>query len=87
MKHLNKARSFINFPSAEKVTKYPQHFSVLLEIIENEHRKLLAHKVLIERNKEEQERQFLEMVCTRLVVFSYVDVAYCILLESRSVLG
>jgi hypothetical protein len=31
-------------------------------IIEKEHKKVLACKVLIERKKEEQERQMLEMV-------------------------
>ena len=34
VKGLNKARSLINLPSVEKVTKAPQHFPVLLEIIE-----------------------------------------------------
>ena len=55
VKRLNKARSLINVPSIEKVTKAPQHFPVLLEIIEKENRKFLAHKVFIERRKEEQE--------------------------------
>jgi len=61
VKRLNKARSLIQLPSVEKVTKAPQHSPVLLEVIEKEHRKLLARKVLIERRKEEQERQMLEM--------------------------
>ena len=69
VKHLNKARSLIQLPSVEKVTKSPQHFPLLLEVIEKEHRKLLARKVLIERRKEEQERKMLEMVCTKFVYF------------------
>ena len=47
VKRLNKARSLINLPCVEQVTKYPKHFPVLLEIIEKEHRKLLSHKFLI----------------------------------------
>jgi len=69
VKRLNKARSLIQLPSVEKVTKSPQHFPVLLDVVEKEHRKLLARKVLIERRKEEQERQMLEMVCTGFVCF------------------
>ena len=87
MKNLNKARSLINCTFAEKVTKAPQHFLVLLEIIEKYHRKLLASKVLIERHKEGQEQQLFEMACTILVVFNYVAIAYCTLLEFHSVLG
>ena len=87
VKHLNKARSLINLPCLEKFTKAPQQFPVLLEIIDKDHRKLLACKVLIERHKEEQERKWIEMVCPRLVVFNYVAIAYCTLLEFHSVLG
>lgn len=60
-KRLNKARSLIQPPVIEKVTKVTLPVPILLETVEKEHRKLLARKVLIERRKEEQERQMLEM--------------------------
>ncbi|KAH9315713.1 hypothetical protein KI387_024340, partial [Taxus chinensis] len=60
-KRLNKVRSLIQPQSIEKATKVTLPVPVLLETIEKEHRKLLARKVLIERRKEEQERQMLEM--------------------------
>jgi len=47
----------------ERLPRQSQPFSELQVIVEKEHKKLLARKVLIERRKEEQERQMLEMVC------------------------
>ena len=63
LKCLNKATSLIQLPYVEKVPKKNQHFRVLLEVIEKEHRNILVHKVLIEKHKEEQEHQMIEMVC------------------------
>jgi len=36
----------------------------LADIVDKEHKRLLARKSIIERRKEEHERQILEMVCT-----------------------
>eukprot|EP01018_Ginkgo_biloba_P033791 Gb_03846 [translate_table: standard] len=59
-KRLNKARTLIKHPH-ENVLKVRQPIPILLDAIEREHKKLLARKVLIERRKEEHERQMLEM--------------------------
>lgn len=61
-KRLNKAIGFIQPPSVERPPRQSLPFSDLQSIVEKEHKKLLARKVLIERRKEEQERQMLEMV-------------------------
>lgn len=50
----------------EKVSRLSQPFPELLAVVEKEHKKLLARKVIIERRKEEQERQMLEMVRTHV---------------------
>jgi translation initiation factor 3 subunit A len=47
-------------PTHDKPSKQSQPFSELEVIVEKEHKKLLACKVLIERRKEEQERQMFE---------------------------
>ncbi|CAM6120590.1 unnamed protein product [Calypogeia fissa] len=60
-KRLNKALSLIQAAPVEKVSKQTLSPTDLQEKIEKEHKKLLARKVLIERRKEEQERQMLEM--------------------------
>jgi translation initiation factor 3 subunit A len=62
-KRLKKACLMINPPTFERPSKQILPFGELQAIVEKEHKKLLARKVLIERRKEEQERQMLEMVC------------------------
>lgn len=62
-KRLKKAVSLIQPPALERLSKQTLPFSELQNLVEKEHKKLLARKVLIERRKEEQERQMLEMVC------------------------
>ena len=52
----------IHPPSLERPSKQILPFGELQAVVEKEHKKLLARKVLIERRKEEQERQMLEMV-------------------------
>ncbi|KAL2628888.1 hypothetical protein R1flu_013574 [Riccia fluitans] len=59
-KRLNKALTLIQ-PPVERGSKQVVPVSDLQEKVEKEHKKLLARKVLIERRKEEQERQMLEM--------------------------
>eukprot|EP00252_Welwitschia_mirabilis_P011385 TRINITY_DN2560_c0_g2_i1.p1 TRINITY_DN2560_c0_g2~~TRINITY_DN2560_c0_g2_i1.p1 ORF type:complete len:988 (-),score=247.89 TRINITY_DN2560_c0_g2_i1:58-3021(-) len=59
-KRLNKARNLIQSPPTEKVSKVRDVLSTMAQV-EKEHKKLLARKVLIEKRKEEQERQILEM--------------------------
>jgi translation initiation factor 3 subunit A len=49
-------------PTHDRPSGQSQPFSKLEVIVEKEHKKLLARKVLIKRRKEEQERQMLEMV-------------------------
>ncbi|XP_073389708.1 eukaryotic translation initiation factor 3 subunit A isoform X1 [Physcomitrium patens] len=60
-KRLKKACSMIFPPSIERPSKQTLPYPELLAVVEKEHKKLLARKVLIERRKEEQERQMLEM--------------------------
>lgn len=62
-KRLNKAVNLIHPPTLERPSRQILPFSELQNLVEKEHKKLLARKVLIERRKEEQERQMLEMVC------------------------
>ncbi|XP_057496488.1 eukaryotic translation initiation factor 3 subunit A-like [Actinidia eriantha] len=57
---LNKTRAMI-FPAAKKVSKLGEMLPGLAEIVEKEHKRLLARKSIIEKRKEDQERQLLEM--------------------------
>ncbi|TYG47271.1 hypothetical protein ES288_D11G325100v1 [Gossypium darwinii] len=57
---LNKARAMI-YPSTEKASKLSEVLPGLEEIVDKEHKILLARKSIIEKRKEEQERQLLEM--------------------------
>ena len=58
---LNKARALIH-PPAKKASKLGDMLSGLAETVDKEHKRLLARKSIIEKRKEEQERQLLEMV-------------------------
>lgn len=58
---LNKARGMI-FPPSKKESKLGEMLPGLAEVVEKEHKRLLARKSIIEKRKEEQERQLLEMV-------------------------
>ncbi|KAL7239737.1 hypothetical protein ACSBR2_005588 [Camellia fascicularis] len=57
---LNKARSMI-LPPVKKASQLGEMLPDLAEIVEKEHKRLLARKSIIEKRKEEQERQLLEM--------------------------
>ncbi|KAE8678116.1 Eukaryotic translation initiation factor 3 subunit A [Hibiscus syriacus] len=57
---LNKARAMI-YPSTNKASKLSEVLPGLGEIVDKEHKRLLARKSIIEKRKEEQERQLLEM--------------------------
>ncbi|CAI0390945.1 unnamed protein product [Linum tenue] len=57
---LNKARSMI-YPPAKKSSKLSDILPALGETVDKEHKRLLARKSIIEKRKEEQERQLLEM--------------------------
>ncbi|GMI79361.1 eukaryotic translation initiation factor 3A [Hibiscus trionum] len=57
---LNKARVMI-YPSTKKASKLSEVLPGLVEIVDKEHKRLLARKSIIEKRKEEQERQLLEM--------------------------
>ncbi|KAM7531830.1 hypothetical protein LguiB_035240 [Lonicera macranthoides] len=57
---LSKARTML-YPPAKKGSKLGEAVVGLAEIVDKEHKRLLARKSLIEKRKEEQERQLLEM--------------------------
>ncbi|XP_006643712.1 eukaryotic translation initiation factor 3 subunit A [Oryza brachyantha] len=56
---LNKARSLIQ-PPVKKPSKLGKNLTSLAGVVENEHRRLLARKSIIEKRKEDLERQILE---------------------------
>ncbi|KAI7740213.1 hypothetical protein M8C21_008366 [Ambrosia artemisiifolia] len=58
--NLNKSRSMI-YPSQPKASKLSAMLPSLADIVDKEHKKLLARKSIIEKRKEEQERHLLEM--------------------------
>ena len=58
--HLNKARQMI-YPAEKKPSKIGALLPTLTEVVAKEHKRLLARKSIIEKRKEEQERQLLEM--------------------------
>ncbi|KAL7591610.1 hypothetical protein Lser_V15G33844 [Lactuca serriola] len=58
--NLNKSRSLI-YPSQSKASKLSAMLPSLADIVDKEHKKLLARKSIIEKRKEEQERHLLEM--------------------------
>ena len=49
-------------PPVRKASKTGDILPDLADIVDKEHRRLLARKSIIEKRKEEQERQLLEMV-------------------------
>ncbi|KAL3624614.1 Eukaryotic translation initiation factor 3 subunit A [Castilleja foliolosa] len=55
-----KARLMIH-PHAKRVSKLDETLTDLVDVVEREHKRLLARKSIIEKRKEEQERQLLEM--------------------------
>ncbi|CAM8945968.1 unnamed protein product [Rhodiola kirilowii] len=57
---LNQARAQI-YPPAKKSSKLTEILPSLSETVDKEHKRLLARKSIIEKRKEEQERQLLEM--------------------------
>ncbi|KAM0016340.1 putative proteasome component (PCI) domain, eukaryotic translation initiation factor 3 subunit A [Helianthus debilis subsp. tardiflorus] len=58
--NLNTSRSMI-YPSQPKASKLSAMLPSLADIVDKEHKKLLARKSIIEKRKEEQERHLLEM--------------------------
>ena len=50
------------YPPLNKASKIGDTLPGLAEVVEKEHKKLLARKTIIEQRKEEQERQLLEKV-------------------------
>ncbi|WJX73634.1 hypothetical protein P8452_57393 [Trifolium repens] len=59
-KQLNKARQMI-FPPNRKQSKLELLLPCLLEVVAKDHKMILARKSIIEKRKEEQEQQRLEM--------------------------
>lgn len=58
---LNKSRSMI-YPSERKISRLGEMLPNLAEVVDKEHKRLLARKSVIEKRKEEQERHLLERV-------------------------
>ncbi|KAF3449232.1 hypothetical protein FNV43_RR09960 [Rhamnella rubrinervis] len=56
---LNKARAMI-YPPAKRASKLSEVLPSLADVVDKEHKRLLARKSIIEKRKEEQERQLLE---------------------------
>lgn len=78
---LNKAKKLI-YPPVRKQSKLAENLNGLIETVNKEHRRLLARKSIIEKRKEEHERQMLEMVCD--ISLSYQE--WCSLLEFKLIL-
>ncbi|CAK9188599.1 unnamed protein product [Ilex paraguariensis] len=57
---LSKVRTMI-YPPVKKASKLGETLPALAEIVDKEHKRLLARKSIIEKRKEEQERHLLEM--------------------------
>ncbi|KAH6826590.1 eukaryotic translation initiation factor 3A [Perilla frutescens var. hirtella] len=57
---LSKSRVMM-YPPEKRSTKLGETLPDLVEVVEKEHKRLLARKSIIEKRKEEQERQLLEM--------------------------
>ncbi|XP_010931804.1 eukaryotic translation initiation factor 3 subunit A [Elaeis guineensis] len=57
---LNRARSLI-YPPMKKQSKLGENLHGLADIVDKEHKRLLARKSIIEKRKEEHERHMLEM--------------------------
>ncbi|KAJ0015044.1 hypothetical protein Pint_20199 [Pistacia integerrima] len=57
---LNRVRAMI-YPPADKASKLGELLPGLGEIVDKEHKRLLARKSIIEKRKEEHERQLIEM--------------------------
>lgn len=66
---LNNARALI-CPPAKKARKLGGVLPTLAETVEKEHKRLLARKTIIEKRKEEQERQLLEKASPLYFYFS-----------------
>ncbi|KAK6911617.1 Proteasome component (PCI) domain [Dillenia turbinata] len=58
---LTKARAMIYPPASKAASKLAEVLPGLAETVDKEHKRLLARKSIIEKRKEEQERQLLEM--------------------------
>lgn len=69
---LNKTRAMV-YPPPKKASRLGEILPSLAETVDKEHKRLLARKSIIEKRKEEQERQLLEMVC----LYSYLEYIAC----------
>lgn len=58
---LNKTREMV-YLSKRKISKLGEMLPSLAEVVDKEHKRLLARKSVIEKRKEEQERHLLELV-------------------------
>ena len=63
---LNKARAMI-YPPTRNASKLGELLPSLAEIVDKEHKRVLARKSIIEKRKEEEERKLLEKVICKLI--------------------
>ena len=68
---LNKALSLIH-PPVQKPSKPSENLTSLAGVVEKEHKRLLARKSIIEKRKEDLERQILEKVSYLLTLNSWL---------------
>ncbi|KAL8088616.1 eukaryotic translation initiation factor 3 subunit A-like isoform X2 [Apium graveolens] len=57
---LNKTRNMV-YPSEMKISKLGEMLPSLADVVDKEHKRLLARKLVIEKRKQEQERHLLEL--------------------------
>lgn len=71
---LNKARTMI-YPPPRNASKLGELLPILAEVVDKEHKRLLARKSLIEKRKEDEERKLLEKVlCKPILQHILLDV-------------
>lgn len=64
---LNEGRAMM-YPPLKGASKLGEILPTLADTVDKEHKRLLARKSIIEKRKEEQERQLLEMVCLHILL-------------------
>ena len=60
------------YPPAKRASKLGEVLPSLADVVNNEHKRLLARKTLIEKNKEEQERRLFEQVYISQIKWSLI---------------
>jgi translation initiation factor 3 subunit A len=74
---LNKARCLIH-PPVHRPSKLGENLTSLAGVVEKEHKRLLARKSIIEKRKEDHERQILEKVPYLLTLICCFSCSLCL---------